>query len=249
MPYRVSATARLEGSVQRVLSAAQDGYLREVHVRPGDVVKQGQLLAELSDDDLQSTRRARLAEVAQQENTFAEAFARGDRAQAAMAQSKVAESKAQLGLVEQQLLRVRLTAPFDGVVIAGDLHQQLGAPVKRGDPLLTLAPGLDWRVVLEVDESDVSELHRGQTASLRLAAIPGQPIALVLDRITPVARTTAEGVRYEVEARPTGVGAGMSGLRPGLQGIAKVDLAERPVLWRWSLKVWQWARMVVWTWL
>lgn len=249
MPNRVNATARLEGAVQRVLSASQDGFLREVHVRPGDVVKQGQLLAELSDDELQSAKRARLAEVAQQENTFAEAFARGDRGQAAMAQSKVAEAKAQLALVEQQLARVRVTAPFDGVVIAGDLHQQLGAPLKRGDALLTLAPGLDWRVVLEVDESDVPELQRGQAASLRLAAMPGQPISLVIDRITPVARSTSDGVRYEVEARPTGVGAGLAGLRPGLEGIAKIDLPERPVLWRWSLKAWQWLRMMVWTWL
>jgi multidrug resistance efflux pump len=248
VPYSVSATARLEGSVQRVLSAAQDGYLREVHVRPGDVVKAGQLLAELSDDELQSSRRARQADVAQQENAFAEAFARGDRAQAAQAQAKLAEAKAQLGLVEQQLSRVRLTAPFDGVVIQGDLRQQLGGPVKRGEALLTLAPGLDWRVILEVGESDVAQLERGQTATLRLAAMPGQPIALVLARVTPVARTTADGVRYEVEAWPAGKGAGLAGLRPGLEGVAKVDLPSRPLLIRWVVRAWNWLGMLTWSW-
>lgn len=248
VPYSVSATARLEGSVQRVLSAAQDGYLREVHVRPGDVVKAGQLLAELSDDELQSSRRARQADVAQQENAFAEAFARGDRAQAAQAQAKLAEAKAQLGLVEQQLSRVRLTAPFDGVVIQGDLRQQLGGPVKRGEALLTLAPGLDWRVILEVGESDVAQLERGQTATLRLAAMPGQPIALMLARVTPVARTTADGVRYEVEAWPAGKGAGLAGLRPGLEGVAKVDLPSRPLLTRWAVRAWNWLGMLTWSW-
>lgn len=248
LPYSVSATARLEGSVQRVLSAAQDGYLREVHVRPGDVVKAGQLLAELSDDELQSSRRARQADVAQQENAFAEAFARGDRAQAAQAQAKLAEAKAQLGLVDQQLSRVRMTAPFDGVVIQGDLRQQLGGPVKRGEPLLTLAPGLDWRVILEVGESDVAKLERGQTATLRLAAMPGQPIALLLARVTPVARTTADGVRYEVEAWPAGKGAGLTGLRPGLEGVAKVDLPSRPLLTRWAVRAWNWLSMLTWSW-
>lgn len=248
LPYHVSGTARLEGSVQRVLSAAQDGYLREVHVRPGDVVKTGQLLAELSDDELQSSRRARQADVAQQENSFAEAFARGDRAQAAQAQAKLAEAKAQLGLVDQQLSRVRLTAPFDGVVIQGDLRQQLGGPVKRGEPLLTLAPGLDWRVILEVGESDVAKLERGQTATLRLAAMPGQPIALVLARVTPVARATSDGVRYEVEAWPAGKGAGLAGLRPGLEGVAKVDLPSRPLLTRWVVRAWNWLGMIIWSW-
>lgn len=248
MPYQVSATARLEGAVQRVLSAAQDGYLREVHVRPGDVVKAGQLLAELSDDELQTSRRARQAEVAQQENAFAEAFARGDRAQAAQAQAKLSEAKAQLGLVEQQLARVRLTAPFDGVVIQGDLRQQLGGPVKRGEALLTLAPGLDWRVILEVSESDVAQLERGQPASLRLAAMPGQPIALVLARVTPVAHSTADGVRYEVEAWPAGKGAGLAGLRPGLEGVAKVELPARPLLTRWVMRAWDKLGMLAWSW-
>ena len=150
--------------------------------------------------------------------------------------------------MEQQLSRVRLTAPFDGVVIQGDLRQQLGGPVKRGEPLLTLAPGLDWRVILDVGESDVAQLERGQTATLRLAAMPGQPIALVLARVTPVARTTADGVRYEVEAWPAGKGAGLAGLRPGLEGVAKVELPARPFLTRWFTKAWNWLGMTAWSW-
>jgi len=249
LPYQVTATARLEGAVQRVMSAPQDGFLREVHVKPGDVVKAGQIMADMSDDDLQGARRARLAEVNQHENTFAEAFARGDRAQAVMAQSKAAEAKAQLSLLDQQIVRLKITSPFDGVVIAGDLRQQLGAPVKRGDSLLTLAPGLDWRVVMEVDESDIAALEKGQLAQLRLAAMPDQTIGLVLSRVTPVAKSTPAGLKYEIEAVPTGAGAGARGLRPGLQGVARVDMPPKPILWRAADRCWQWLRMAAWTWL
>lgn len=249
MPHQVTANARLEGAVQRVMSAPQDGFLREVMVRPGDVVKAGQVLAQLSDDDLQGARRGRMAEVAQHENEFSEAFARGDRAQAMTAQNKLAESKAQLSLVDQQLSRLKVVAPFDGVVIQGDLRQQLGAPLKRGETLLTLAPGLDWRVVLEVDESDIASLQRGQVAGLRLAALPDQVIGLLLERVTPVAKTTPGGVMYEIEARPNGAGAGATGLRPGLQGVARIEMPARPLLWRAAVYSWQRLRMFVWTWL
>lgn len=249
LPYQLTATARLEGAVQRVMSAPQDGFLREVHVRPGDLVKAGQVMADMSDDELQTARRARQAEANQHENAFAEAFARGDRAQAVMAQSKLAEAKAQLSLIEQQLARLKITSPFDGVVIAGDLRQQLGAPVKRGDALLTLAPGLDWRVVMEVDEADVAMLAKGQLAQLRLAALPDQTIGLVLSRVTPVAKSTASGLKYEIEAVPTGAGAGAKGLRPGLQGVARIDMPARPLLWRMADRCWQWLRMLAWTWL
>lgn len=248
-PHQVTANARLEGAVQRVMSAPQDGFLREVMVRPGDVVKAGQVLAQLSDDDLQGARRGRLAEVAQHENEFSEAFARGDRAQAMTAQNKLAESKAQLSLVDQQLSRLKVVAPFDGVVIQGDLRQQLGAPLKRGETLLTLAPGLDWRVVLEVDESDIASLQRGQMAGLRLAALPDQVIGLMLERVTPVAKVTPGGVLYEIEARPNGAGAGATGLRPGLQGVARIEMPARPLLWRAAVHSWQWLRMLAWKWL
>lgn len=249
LPYQVTASARLEGAVQRVMSAPQDGYLRAVHVRPGDVVKAGQLLADMSDDDMQGARRAREAEAQQHENAFAEAFARGDRAQAAMAQAKLAEVRAQLSLIEQQIARLKIVAPFDGVVIAGDLRQQLGAPLKRGDSLLTLAPGLDWRVVMEVDEADVATLEKGQLAQLRLAAMPDQTIGLLLSRVTPIAKSTATGLKYEIEAIPTGAGAGARGLRPGLQGVARIEMPPKPLLWRAADHCWQWLRMAAWTWL
>lgn len=249
LPYQVTANARLEGAVQRIMSAPQDGFLREVHAHPGDVVKAGQVLAEMSDDDLQSARRGRVAEITQHENAFAEAFARGDRAQAVIAQSKASEAKAQLSLIDQQLARLKITSPFNGVVIAGDLRQQLGAPVKRGDNLLTLAPGLDWRVVMEVDEADVAALSKGQLAQLRLAAMPDQTIGLVLKSVTPVAKSTASGLKYEIEALPNGAGAGARGLRPGLQGVARIDMPARPILWRVADRCWQWLRMLTWTWL
>lgn len=247
LPYQVTASARLEGAVQRVMSAPQDGFLREVHVHAGDVVKAGQVLAEMADDDLQNTLRARVAEANQHENAFAEAFARGDRAQAVIAQSKLSETRAQMALIEQQIARLKITSPFDGVVIAGDLRQQLGAPLKRGDNMLTLAPGLDWRVVLEIDETDIASLNKGQMARLRLAAMPDQTIGLMLNRVTPVAKTTPNGVRYEIEAIPTGAGAGARGLRPGLQGVARIDMPPRPLLWRMADRTWQWLRMQAWT--
>jgi len=249
LPHQITANARLEGAVQRVMSAPQDGFLREVMVRPGDVVKAGQVLAQLSDDDLQGARRGRLAEVAQHENEFSEAFARGDRSQAMTAQNKLAEAKAQLSLIDQQLSRLQVVAPFDGVVIQGDLRQQLGAPLKRGESLLTLAPGLDWRVVLEVDESDIASLERGQVAGLRLAALPDQAIGLLLERVTPVAKITPNGVKYEIEARPNGPGRGPTELALCLKGVGRIEMPAKPLLWRAAVRSWQWLRMLAWTWL
>jgi multidrug efflux pump subunit AcrA (membrane-fusion protein) len=247
LPQHLGAPARLEGAVQRVMGAPQDGYLREVHVRPGDPVKAGQVLAEMADEELQLARRARQGELAQHENAFAEAFSRGDRVQAAQAQAKAAEARAALALAEQQLARSRLVAPFDGVVLAGDLTRQLGAPLKRGETLMTLAPDARFRVVLEVAERDVAELRIGQAGQLRLSARPQQPIALRVLRITPVAHAVEGAVRYDVEAEPLQAGSAAD-LRPGLQGVARIELPAEPLAVRWGRRAWGAVRYALWAW-
>lgn len=252
LPHRVAAHAHLDGAEQRVMTAPQDGYLRAVHVRPGDVVKAGQVLAELSDDELQHARRARQAELAQHENAFAEAFARGDRAQAAVEQAKAAESRAQLELADEQMTHTKLVAPYDGVVIQGDLTQMLGAPVKRADTLLVLAPGLQYRVMLEAAEADVASLKVGQRGRLLLSALPNQPLRFAVVRITPVTKLTDGALHYEIEAQllpEPALQQALQQLRLGLQGVGKISLPAEPLAWRWARQAWGWLRYAAWAWL
>ncbi|MDD2667067.1 HlyD family efflux transporter periplasmic adaptor subunit [Zoogloea sp.] len=149
--FRVGGNARVEGEIQRVLVAPADGFLKQALVRPGDLVKAGQLLAELAEQDLQLERSKWSSELAQHENAYSAAMARADRTQLVISQAKADEARAQLALVDGQIGRSHIVAPFDGVLIRGDLTQSLGAPVQRGDVLLTVAPRERFRVIVEVD--------------------------------------------------------------------------------------------------
>jgi multidrug efflux pump subunit AcrA (membrane-fusion protein) len=245
--YRVSARARLEGSVQRLLAAPADGYLKLAYARPGDVVKAGQLLAELADDDLKLEERKAQSEVAQLENSYGTALVKQDRAEVAIIFAKLEESRAQLALAQSRLMRTQLRAPFDGIVITGDLTQSLGAPVKKGESLMTVAPEHDFRVIIEVDERDIGVVRMHGTGSLALSALPGDTFPIEVSRITPVA-TTGDGRNYfEVEARlKANIGPE---LRPGLVGVAKVDAGSRSWLWICTHRVTDWIRLTLWSWV
>lgn len=244
--YRVSADARIEGAVQRVLTAPVDGFVHQVHVRPGDAVQRGQLLAELSRDELQLERRRWQSEAQQHEHAYGEALARHERTQMVIALSRADEARAQLDLAEQSIRRSRLEAPFDGVVIQGDLSQSLGAPVKRGDVLLTLAQGEGYRVVVEVDERDIADVRPGQAGTVTLAAAPSRPLPIRVTRVTPVAATVDGRNAFEVEAD---VDAGAQPLRPGLRGAARIEAGERPLLWIATHRVVDWLRLQWWLWV
>jgi hypothetical protein len=244
-PYRVGGHARIEGALQRALVAPSDGFLKVVHVRPGDRIKQGQLLVEMADQDLLLQRRKWVSELAQQESANAVALARSDRSALVVAMARAEQARAQLALVDADIARSGIVAPFDGVVIQGDLAQSIGSPVERGKPLLLVAPGEAFRVVVEVDERDVAELHAGQKGSLSLAALPWDALPITVSRITPIARAVDGNNVFEVEAE---IAPGRQRVRPGLEGVAKIDVAQRPLAWGWTHRLVEWLRLKAWAW-
>lgn len=246
VPWSVGGTARLEGQQQRTLSTPTDGFLKTVHVRPGDAVRQGQLLLELADEDLVLDRHKWLSEIAQQEHGYATALAGNDRSAMVIAVARADQARARLALVEADIARMAVVAPFDGVILQGDLSQQVGAPFERGKPLLQLAPDDQQRVIIHIDEGDIDRVRIGQPARLALSALPWDSIALEVVRITPIARLDAGRNGFEVEARLSPEDAGR--VRPGLQGVARIAVGHAALGWIWTHRLLDRARLVWWRW-
>jgi multidrug resistance efflux pump len=158
--------------------------------------------------------------------------------------AQIAQADAELRLIDEQIERAKLRTPFDGIVVHGDLTQSLGAPVERGEVLFEVAPLDDYRVVLEVNEHDIGVVKVGQTGRLLLTGMPDKPFDLVLDRIMPVAVTKDGRNFFRVEAH---VKTLAPELRPGMQGIAKVKIGERKLLWIWSHTLLDRLRLKVWS--
>ncbi len=245
--FHVGAPARVEGAMQRVLAAPMDGFLRQTRVRPGDMVKKGDVLVELADQELLLEKRKWESEVVRHQNNFSLAMGRSDRGQFAINYARAAEAKAQLDLVEGQLSRAQVVAPMDALVIQGDLTQIIGAPVKRGDTLLTLAPKDQYRIIVEVDERDIAYVRLGQRGRLVLSALPGETLSVSIQRITPVATMTRDGRNvFDVEAK---LEDGSTLPRHGLQGVAKIESDRHSLAWIGARRIVDWLRLSVWSWM
>jgi RND family efflux transporter MFP subunit len=244
--YRVTADARLEGVVQRSLAAPLAGYVNEARVRAGDIVRAGDVMFTLDDRDLWLEQLKWTSQKSQYTREYQEAVAERDRSRANVLAAQVQQAQAEIALIEEQLNRVKVTAPFDGIVVSGDLSQSLGVPVERGEVLFELAPLNDYRVILEVNERDVGEVEVGQTGLLALTGLPGETLPIVVDKVTPVA-TAEEGQNFfRVEAGLEGAASPL--LRPGMEGVGKVEIEERKLIWIWTHKIVYWMRIFVWSW-
>ncbi|MEO8224576.1 MAG: HlyD family secretion protein, partial [Gammaproteobacteria bacterium] len=160
--------------------------------------------------------------------------------------SRAADAEAELSLVESSLSRSRIVAPFDGVVIHGDLSQSQGAPVKQGETLFTVAPAHRYRLIIEVDERDIASVKVGQRGSLALSALPWDTLPIEIVRLTPLATPVENRNVFEVEARLL---KQPEDLRPGLRGTARVTVGRAPLLWTWTSRVAANARLALWRWL
>ncbi|MCB1939401.1 MAG: HlyD family efflux transporter periplasmic adaptor subunit [Rhodocyclaceae bacterium] len=246
LPHSLGAEARIEGEIQRAMVAPADGYIHKAFVRPGDAVREGQVLVELADRELQLERRRLRSELAQHDNAFSAALALAERGQFVVERARADEARARIALIDHQLDRGLIRAPMEAVVLTGDLDQSQGAPVERGEVLLVLAPRARYRLMLEVDARDVRQLAPGASGQVALAALPDTPVDFRVTRIMPV--TTEHDGRHYVEAEAR-LDTPPELIQPGMRGYARIDAGRAPLATQLSARVRQWLRLKTWAWL
>lgn len=170
----------------------------------GDQVAAGDLLAQLSTEDLAATTRAARAalEAAEVQDRTAratldrtEALAARDVASAAQLEQAQRAASAAAAAVEQarsQLVQAedaegfaRMTAPFAGVISA--VYEAPGAVVGAGAPVVQLSAEDTPEVVIDLPEQALLGLAPGAEFTVWHRNAPDAGIAARLDRIDPIA--------------------------------------------------------------
>ncbi|WP_322865705.1 efflux RND transporter periplasmic adaptor subunit [Aquicoccus sp. G2-2] len=239
---RVHADATLKGATQRSILAPQEGFIAEADVKAGEHVTKGALLARLDDRELRVEEAAARARLAKAEQDWRTATASGKRSEAAIATTTLDETRAALALIEARLARLDITAPQAGLVIAGDLSQQIGAPVAPGDPLFEIATTGAYRLFIDVSEYDLELVHPGQQGRVSFSGLASLSLPFTVTTIASVSDPGAGENRFRVEAdiAPT------NGLRPGLTGTAKIETGQARLGWvllrgtAVRLRLWAW---------
>jgi multidrug resistance efflux pump len=223
-----------------------DSFVVSSYVRAGDTVKKGQVLCRLDDRDLKLEQNKWQSERDQYLRKLREAEANHEMSEVQILSAQVQQADAQYALVTDRLNHVEITAPFDGVVISGDLSQLIGSPVELGKQLFEIAPLQAYRVILQVDESEMRLVKQGQPGQLMISGIVGEPIPLRVSKITPVATARDGRNFFRVEAN---LNQAPAQLRPGMDGEGKINVGERRLWWVLTHTFTDWLRLKLWGWL
>jgi HlyD family secretion protein len=145
--------------------------------------------------------------------------ARGAEVALRDAQEALASARAQLAQSRERLSKTQIVAPMDGTVISVGIRVgETAVPSINniaGSELLAIADTSTHYAEVNVDETDIAKLARGQPARVYAASAPAQALEATVDEISISPRLKAQGRSYAVKLRlpgpiPGGLRAGMS---------------------------------------
>lgn len=217
-----SYVGTVEADKSATLSARYPGRLDSLKVKAGDEVKQGQVLAVISSQSVESSLKMTEATLAQAEDGYRrvlQVHESGSIAdvQLVEVQSKLAQARAAAEAARQAAEDCRVKAPFDGVV--GDLQIEEGVEVSPLQPLMRVMDISTVKVRFPVPESEIGKLQVGDEAAVEIPA---------LDNHRFRARMMEKGMTasllshtYDCKLEPLD---SVQGLMPGMVGKVYMDV-------------------------
>jgi RND family efflux transporter MFP subunit len=226
----VASDARIE------VASRLSGYLRELHVREGDRVRRGQLLARVDAPDVDGAiGQARAAHASAgaaardaqiDVERFEQLFAKGMVSDSEMRKVRLKLEAARENLNQAQAARASaeaqrgyasITSPQDGAVVA--VLRKPGDLVVPGAPILLVESARELVFETTVTEKQVAAVQVGQGVTVRVDGL-AQPVngrvARVVQSADPVTRTYPVKIALPATA----------GLLPGMFGRADFPLGN-----------------------
>ncbi len=236
----ISSTVEVSGDVapefQLDVKSEVGGRVKALHVEPGNIVKEGDVLVEIDDRDLLSEKESALTEIEGAKLTVERAknnFDRGKElsqsklvseevfdnlsSEYAISQNGLTKAQRKLQLVEDRLRKTKVLAPMDGTVLTAPVIEGqvviAAASVNNGTTLMTIANLSKLLVDMQINQVDYRAITANQIVKLRAESLKDIEMEAKIWRISPVAAPKNNVKGFQVQAR---IERPNERLRPGM---------------------------------
>jgi len=221
----LTASGYLVARRQSVVSSRIQGVISELRVEEGSVVKPGDVLATLDNADIvaaiakakadieyakadmaESQRQERIQEGLHRDGVTSTDALDAAKAKVALSAAAIEQAKANLAVQEANLTFTTIRAPFAGIVVKKMTEAgESVAPIPPGvnistssGAIVAIADMNSLEAEVDVNESNVAQLHSGQPAEITVQAIPDHTYKGVLRQVIPTADRTKATVTVKV---------------------------------------------------
>lgn len=208
--FAINVAGEIAPAEQVSVKPEINGRIAMLSVDIGDKVKQGQILFSLDDKELQNRRAASMTEVEraqlqlqqsqrnfkrseelQRDKLIPQELYETTKTELELARNAVERAQRDLAVVDEQLTKTVIKAPFDCTVLTRPVS--IGQAVSGsggmagGTEVLTIADLNQMIINSHVNQADVTRLKAGQEVDVAVEAVAGLKVAAAVDRVAPQA--------------------------------------------------------------
>ncbi len=252
IPVRTFKAARIEftdllptlgtvrGKTEVELKFEVSGTLQAINFREGDLVKEGQELASLDDQEVrlkmgyaeskQATAEAQLKLARKRLSVNEELFRIGaiirpkleeSQIEVEQAETQVETAVKETGLAEHELGRTTLEAPMEGVI--GTRQVEPGEYVTPQNAIATLMDVNSVYVELGIIERDIERIRLGQRVKVSVDSLPNTSFEGKVDNLAPIIEGKSRTLTAKVKVENA-----QGQLLPGMFARAEIAVFEKP---------------------
>jgi multidrug efflux pump subunit AcrA (membrane-fusion protein) len=257
MPSRVASDFVLEAGQKAHVRVQVSGTVRQVFVKQGEAVTEGQLLAVLENPAIDENAQSLAQQLAMANSNLRSAQERGDRENAAAALEEQTRLEQEHKVAQQKLDSLEVRAPFAGTISSPLVDQETGEYLAVGDEFCEMVDRTTMRARILVRDWELEDVRAGAQAHLKVTPLPYRTYAGRIERILPAAALDRPVGQPQ---RLTRLGQDLTNyfavvmdfpnpdgtLIEGMTGTAKVSGRASPLAWQAARGAWRWVRSQVW---
>lgn len=215
-----SSTATLEAQDEATVVSKVRGIVKSINVEEGDFVEEGDVLAQLEDEQLEleasrakSTMDRLLNELNRKEELFNKNLISAQEFENAKYEYEA--QKSEYGLAQLKIKNSQIRAPISGVV--SDRLIKTGNMINTDQHVFEITDFDPILAILRVPEHEMGKIQKGQQALLHVDAIPNKSFEGEVLRMSPTVNSESGTFEVTVSVQDTS-----HQLKPGMFGRVRI---------------------------
>jgi GAF domain-containing protein len=245
LPLRIDGDAVVGPGQRAQVQPEFEGTVAKIFVHEGDVVKRGQILAEMDAWELRSAVAAAEAKYQAALLQMNHSLATNDGGEGGVQRVQADYWKGEVANTQELLGRAKLRSPIDGVVATPHVDTFAGRRLRFGDTFAEVVDTSSAIVDVAIDASDLSLLRTGENAAIKLNSYPTRTFHGQVAVVSPKGEAQGDSRVFYARVAVLNPDAAM---RTGMEGRGKISsgwrtsgyvLFRKPVIWLYS-RIWNW---------
>lgn len=237
--YRVRCNCTTEPVSRRFAVAPFDGQIITGIAEAGDLVKEGEVLAEMDGRTIRWELSGVTAEREQSLRTREMELAERNVPKTILAELEFDRLVSEQKILKHKKEHLQIKSPIDGIVLSGSLERAEAASIETGQVLFEIGPIKPMRIEIAIPANEIAQVQEGFNAKIWIDGQEELPVEGQIRKIHPRSETRdAKNVFIAEIEFPNDD----ERLRPGMKGSVRIDGGERSLGWSLFHKPINWCR-------